>query len=180
MFDALANHIEFALKRSFIFDISAAADENLLEGRLSGFGGLSQQGVVCRYLAPPQDLLAFFFHHLVEPVYARLLLVRIGGQEYHAGTVVSEFRQCDPQFTANPGKELVRQLCQHAHAVTGIFLAAAGSPMHQVLEDGEGMFDDSVRFAALDIDHESHPARIMLGARLVQTLRRNLVDTHDQ
>ena len=59
---------------------------------------------------------------------------------------------------------------QHAGAVAGVDLAAAGAAVVEVLQDLDGLLEDAVRLAALDVDHEAEPAGVVLEARIVESL----------
>ena len=66
----------------------------------------------------------------------------------------------------------MRHLHEHAGAVAGVDLAAAGAAMIEVLEDLDALLDDGVRFAALDVHDEADAAGVMLELRVIEALLR--------
>ena len=64
----------------------------------------------------------------------------------------------------------VRRLNENPGAVTGVGLAAARAAMLQVDEYLQCFADDVVRPLTLDMDDKADTARVVLGARVVQTL----------
>ena len=64
----------------------------------------------------------------------------------------------------------MRHLHQDASAVARVGFAAAGAAVVEVDQDGEGVADDFVGFAAFDVDHKADPAGIVLELRVVKTL----------
>ena len=64
----------------------------------------------------------------------------------------------------------VRQLDQDSRPVTGILLAAAGSAVHEIPQDGQRVRDDLVRPATLDVHYEADAASIVLVTWVVQPL----------
>jgi hypothetical protein len=54
-------------------------------------------------------------------------------------------------------------------AVAGILLAPAGTAVVHVFEHGEGVFDDFVRFPALDVGDETHAAGIMFELWVIES-----------
>ena len=77
-----------------------------------------------------------------------------------------------PSVGALAREELVRNLDQDAGAVAGFRIAAAGAAMRQVDQDLQSLEDDVVRLLALDVDHETDAAGVVLVAGVVETLLR--------
>ncbi len=73
----------------------------------------------------------------------------------------------------------MRNLDQNAGAIARFRIAAAGAAMRQVDEDLKTFGDDVVRLHALDIDHETDAASIVLVLRIVETLLNGESD-HDR
>ena len=69
-------------------------------------------------------------------------------------------------------EEGVRHLHEHAGAVAGVDLAAAGAAMIEVLEDLDALLDDGVRFASLDVHDEADATGVMLELRVIEALLR--------
>ena len=87
-------------------------------------------------------------------------------------------RQRDARLAAHFLDEGVRHLQQHAGAVAGIDLAAAGAAVVEVLQDLDRLLEDAVRLVALDVDDEALAARVVLVARVVETLPRRRPELH--
>ena len=64
----------------------------------------------------------------------------------------------------------MRNLDQEARAVAGIVLASTRAAMVEIIERGQAVADDLVRFPAFQVDDEAHPAAIVFVSRVVQTL----------
>ena len=67
-------------------------------------------------------------------------------------------------------EERVRHLHQHAGAVAGVGLAAAGAAMVEIAQDLDGLLQDLVGLAALHVDDEADAAGVVLELRIVETL----------
>ena len=78
--------------------------------------------------------------------------------------------QLDPQRPAPRDEKLVRNLNQDARAVAGIVFASACAAMVEIVERGQAVADDLVRFPAFQVDDEAHPAAIVFVSRVVQPL----------
>ncbi len=61
-------------------------------------------------------------------------------------------------------------LDQDARAVAGVVLAAAGASVIEVLEDGEGVADESVRLPPLQVGDEADAAGVVLVLGVVESL----------
>ena len=103
---------------------------------------------------------------------ARGAVVRVTRQEDEPGPVVTGGGKGDAEPRALTREEGVRHLDENARAVAGVHLAAAGPAVQEVLQDREGLADDRVGLAALDVHHEADPAGVVLVGRVVQALRR--------
>ena len=97
---------------------------------------------------------------------------RFDGEEGHADAVLAGGRQGEAELGALAREELVRNLDQHAGAIAGFRIAAAGAAVRQVDENLDALDDDVVRFLALDVGDEADTAGIVFVARVVETLRR--------
>ena len=100
----------------------------------------------------------------------RTALLTVIRQENHANAVIARLRQLKTQSGAGLFEKNVRHLHQDAGAVTGVFFAAAGAAVIEILQYRERLLDDLVRFLAFDINDETDAAGIMLKARIVKTL----------
>ncbi len=79
-------------------------------------------------------------------------------------------RQREAELGALAREELVRDLDQHAGAVAGFRIAAAGAAVRQVDQNLDALDDDVVRFLALDIGDEADAAGVVFLGRVVQAL----------
>ncbi len=77
-----------------------------------------------------------------------------------------------PSLDAFPREKLVRNLDQHAGAIAGLRIAAAGAAVSQVDQNLNALDDNVVRLLALDVGDKADAAGIVLVARVVKTLRR--------
>ncbi len=64
----------------------------------------------------------------------------------------------------------MRHLQEDAGAVAGVVVAAAGAAVFEVLEDLDGLAEDVVRFAVLQIDDEADAAGIVFVRGIIKTL----------
>ena len=64
----------------------------------------------------------------------------------------------------------MRHLDQHAGAVAGVGLAAAGAAMIEVAQHLQPCCEDRVGLAALDVDDEADAAGVVLERRVVEAL----------
>ena len=95
---------------------------------------------------------------------------RVGGQEHEAGAVARALGQRDAELLALLGEKGVRHLHQDPGAVAGVLLAAAGAAVLEVEQHLDRLLDDRVRLAAVRVDDEPDPARVVLEAGIVETL----------
>ncbi len=78
--------------------------------------------------------------------------------------------QRDARLAAHLLVERVGHLQQHAGAVAGVDLAAAGAAVVEVLQDLDGLLEDPVGLVPLDVDDEADAAGVVLELRVVQPL----------
>ena len=64
----------------------------------------------------------------------------------------------------------MRNLQQHARAVTGARIASAGAAMGEVIEHLDALADNVVRARPLDVDDEAYAARVVLVLGRVKAL----------
>ncbi|MDF3022347.1 MAG: hypothetical protein K0Q92_3650 [Steroidobacteraceae bacterium] len=168
---ALADHVELALELGLVDRLRSAADEHLAREGLGGLGGLAQHGVVHGHGARAQVHLAFGLHHAREHFFDLATLRGVARHEDVAGGVHARFGQVDARiFLGHLLQEGVRHLDQHAGAVPGVHLGAAGAAVIQILQDLDALFDDGVRFAALDVHDEADATGVMLELGVIEAL----------
>jgi hypothetical protein len=64
----------------------------------------------------------------------------------------------------------VGYLHQNARAVAGVRLGTARAAVLEVAQNLKCLLDDGMRIFALDIDHKTHTARLMLESRIIKPL----------
>jgi hypothetical protein len=92
--------------------------------------------------------------------------VDVARQEHHADAVVARRGQLDARLLRLRAQEVVGNLHQHAGAVAGERIAAAGAAMGEVAHHLEALLDDAVRLGALHVDHEADAAGVVLVSRI--------------
>ncbi len=115
-------------------------------------------------------MLAFFCNDRLDDFFELPALLAVIRARKSCQRHIARLRQLKTQAGAGLFEKSVRHLHQDAGAVTGVFLAAAGAAVIEVLQYRERLLDDLVRFFTLDIDDEADAAGIMLKARIVETL----------
>jgi hypothetical protein len=104
-------------------------------------------------------------HLLAAPAFSGIMR-----EEDEAGAVAPGFGQRDADLAANAREKLVGHLDQDPGAVAGVRLAAARAPMEEVLENREGLADDLVGLAPLDVHDEPDAAGLVLVGGIVKAL----------
>ena len=160
-----------ACARSLSPPAAPGLQKDLLDVGLRAARHAPNRGAVHRRIAPAHHLEALFADDLFHHAFALQPLQLAHRQKHHAHRVAARRRQLHPQLGALPGKELVRNLNQHAGAVAGLRIAAAGSAMLQVLQHLDALLHDCVALCALDVGDKPETAGVMLVRRVVQTLR---------
>ena len=167
---ALADHVELALEAELVRDRRITLDEYLAHERLAGACRLAEHAVHGRDRAPADHVLALGLHHLLELLLDLAAYRGIARQEDDAAAVLAGRRQRDARLAAHLLVEGVRHLDQHARPVAGVDLAAAGATVVEVLQDLDGLLEDKVRLAPLDVDHEADATGVVLELRVVEPL----------
>jgi hypothetical protein len=168
--DTLAQDVEAALERGAIGDPRAAAHEHLADVGLHGARGRSQVRAVRGDFAPAEEALSLLGHDALDDGPDLLALHRIAGKEHESGAILARRGKRDAEGRALTTEERVGHLDEDAGPVTGVDLASARAAVQEVDERLEALADDGVRLEALDVDHESDTAGIVLVAGVVETL----------
>ena len=142
-------------------------DDQLAEGGLDVTGHRAQLGTVVGDVAPADDAQVLVGDDPLDVGGGLLGLARVGGQEADAGGVGPGGRQVE---VADLGEEVVVDLQQDAGAVPDVVLGAGGAAVVEVRQRREPLGHDVVAAPSVHVDHEGHPARIVLERRVVQTL----------
>ena len=122
--------------------------------------------VACWIVAQMIGFLAHGFW--LDPVYKAL--AGIWRQGDHAHAIFGFARQGHAGGFGGAFEELMGHLQKDAGAVARVGFAATSTPMVEIAQNLQCLLDDVVRFAALDVDQKTYPARVMLKLRVVKTL----------
>ncbi len=166
----LADHVELALEVELLGDRRVAPDEHLAHERLAGAGRLAEHAVDGRHGPPADDVLALGLHQLLELLLDLAAHGRVAWQEDDAAAVLAGRGQGYAGLAANVLVEGVGHLDEDPGAVAGIDLAATGASVVEVLQDLDGLFEDPVGLASLDVYDEADATGVVLEARVVQPL----------
>src|SRR5262249_20676494 len=167
-----AQDVEPALELGLALGLLAAGDEHLQVHGLGRLHRLAERRVVGRHLAPAQQRHALALDHLRIDVADHLPPVGIAWHEQRADRVLAGLGQRESKPRRLPGEELVRDLHQDAGAVARARIGADRAAMLEIAEDGEGVLDQLVRLAALDVGDEADPAGILFERGIVEALWR--------
>ena len=169
--DDLADEIEAPLELMLVLHRLGARDEELAMHRLGRLHHLRETAVVDRNGAPAeelQSLLADDAHPHALAVRAQALVLR---HEEVANGVVAELGKLDAEARAFLAQKLIRYLDEDARAVARERVRAHGSAMLEVLEDGERVLYQLMRFPRLQVGDEADAARVVLAGRVEQAAR---------
>ena len=97
--------------------------------------------------------------------------MRLDRKKSHADAVFPRRRQRETELGALAREKLVGDLDQHAGAIAGSRIAAAGAPVRQVDQHLDALQNDLVRPLALEVRDEADAAGVVLVARVVEALR---------
>ncbi len=167
---ALAHDVELALKGELAGELGGAADEDLADGGLAGFGGFAKVGVVGGDAAPAEELEALALHDGGDLLLDLAALGRVFREEDEAGAVVAGGGERDAGFLGDLGAEGVRDLDEDAGAVAGIGLAAGGAAVVEIFEDLDALAHEVVRGTTMEIGDEADAASVVLEPRVVEAL----------
>jgi hypothetical protein len=91
----------------------------------------------------------------------------VRGQKNQAGSIIRFGRQGDQGLRATFFQKKVGLLNENAGTITGGFVAAAGAPVGQVHQDRQGVCDQRMALAVVDVADHAHTAGIVLECRAV-------------
>ena len=123
-----------------------------------------------RHVAPRDDREALLADDALDRRLRLLRLHRIGRQERDADGVLTGRGKVDPLVAEDPAEEAVRDLDEDACAVAGVGLGTGGPAVLEVRERVEARADELVAGDALHVGDERHAARVVLEARVVETV----------
>ena len=105
----------------------------------------------------------------VRNLLAPALLV---GQEQRADRVFARSRQGEAELRRLSGEELMRDLHQDSGAVAGARIGAHRAAVLEIDQDREGVFDDLMGLASLDVGDEADAAGVLVERGVVKAARR--------
>jgi len=92
------------------------------------------------------------------------------GQETHGHGILAGRRKVDLRILGPVAQKPIGNLNQNPGAVANQRVCAHGAPVIEIDQNLKAAGNHLMGFSALDIGHKPHAARIMLVARIVQTL----------
>ena len=167
---ALADDVERTFEGHVVGQRRVAADEHLAHERLAGLGGLAEGGIVRRHRAPAEEGLPLGLHDALEALLDLAADGRVAREENDAGAILAGRGQREARLLADLGKELVRDLQEHAGAVAGVGFAAGGAAVVEVGQDLQRLLQDRVGLAPLQVRHKADAAGIVFKRRIVKSL----------
>src|SRR5262249_12986081 len=137
-----------------------------------GAGDAADGVTVYRGVAPADHAQTFFADDALEDPFAVQTRLLLDGKKCHPHCVFAGSRQSESQRLAFTGEELVGNLDEHASAVAGFRVAAAGATMSQVDQNLNPLLHDLMTLIASNAGYKPDTAGIVLVRRVVKTLRR--------
>ena len=119
----------------------------------------------------PSTVRPCFARNPLDDAFALQTRMPLDGQERHAHAIFARGRERESQPGALAREKGVRDLNQHAGAIPGFRIAAAGPAVRQVDEDLDTLEDDVVRLLTVDAGDKAYAAGLVFMARIVKTLR---------
>ena len=141
---ALADHIKLALECKLVLDFRIPGDEDLLHERLARFCRVAEHRIAGRHRTPADHRLAFGLHDLLKALFDSPAHRRVARQKDNAAAVLAGIRHGDAVLLARVDEKPVRHLQQHAGAVAGVHLGAAGAAVIQVGQHFQALLQDPV------------------------------------
>src|SRR5262249_4492627 len=166
----LTDRQDLALKSILVGNLGAAGDDRLTDPRHRLDDPSAKPGRVGRHIAPADQRLPFGTNKVLDMLYGdgtRPLLLR---QKAHSDGIASGRRQSQALSVRPIAQQRVGHLDQTAGPVADERVGSDRAAMVEIDQDLQSARDDIVRFSSLDIGDETDTARIMLVARVVETL----------
>ena len=148
-------------------EAGAGADEQLLDVRARGVGGVADVVEVDRDVAPAQQLLALDADVELEQLLELAPLLRVARQEAHGDAVSARRRQLEVDDLA---EERVRDLDEDARAVAGADVGALRAAVLQVVQRRERAVDDAVVGLVVQPRDHGDATGVVLVAGVVQAV----------
>ncbi len=136
--------------------------------RLRRLHRLAEVGRIGRRHAEAEQAEALVGDRLLDDVAADLGDVGVARQEELADGVVAGLRQREAELRGLLPEEAVRDLHEHATAVSSLRVGADGAAVDEVAQDVEALGHDRMAAAVLHVRHEAHAAGVLLERRIVE------------
>jgi hypothetical protein len=158
--------------RVLVLDLRTGDNDRLADHRHGLDDTLAETGQVGRHFAPAQQGLALGSNIMFQQPDRIAACLRVPRQEAHEYGIAPQRWQLQVLPVSPGAQQLVRHLDQAACAVADQRVSPDRAAMIQIDQDLQPALDDVVRLSALDVDDETHSARVMLVARIVQSWSR--------
>ena len=122
-----------------------------------------------RHLAPAQGAQTFFEQNPLHPRLRVGQFLAARRQEQRTHAVVSRLRQREAQPFRFVPEKAVRDLDQQPRAVARVRIRPRRPAVQQVFQHLDAFFDDPVLRPPVEVQDETHPARIVFVPRVVQS-----------
>ena len=170
LFRQAANDVKLSLEIHLVFDGRVLADEDLQETRADRAGGLADDALINRHLAPTKNGLAFALYDFFKDPHLLLAEIFVAVCKDHAHAVLPFRWQVEAQDLALPVEKFVRNLRQDAGTVAALLIRPLAASVLQVFQNLHGVVYDAVRTHAPDIRYKADAAGIMFIPRVIETL----------
>ena len=166
----LAHDIELALEGVLVGDVAAAGDEDMAMDRFGRLDRVAENAVVDRNVAPADDFQSFFKSGAFKRFLNLFALGIVMRHEQVTDTVMPGLGQVEAEFRGFAGEEGVRDLHQHAAAVTRLGVGPDRAAVFQIAQYGQAVIDDLSALLVVDVDDETDAAIVVLARGIVETL----------
>ena len=168
----LADRQQLAFERILIGRTIAAPHDALADHRHFGNHRRPQSLGRGRHIAPADQDLAFFGNELLEKFGDHAATGFILRQKAHCHGIIAGCRQRRARIMRPLAEQGIGQLDQDARAVAQQRIGTHRAAMVKIVQDFQGLFDDRVAFAALDMGNETHTTGVVFVTRIVKALNR--------
>jgi hypothetical protein len=164
------NDIQFTLEGEIVLDGGWPTHKDLPDDGLAGSGRVAKVQVIRWYTAPTEQLQAFLEDDGFKALFTRMALLPLRRQKNHAYPVLAWLWQMNANTVTGVLEKFVWHLEQKACSVTGVLFTATRTTVVEILENGEGLLNEFVRWLSFDVDDEPDATGIMLEFGVVQAL----------
>ena len=170
--DDLADDEEPALELVLVGYRGITPDEGLHVHGLGRQDAFAEAGIVDGDGTPAEECLALIGDDPLDDAHDVVTALFPAGQEEKADSVVARLGEGEAEAPAILRKEGMRDLDEHAATVAGLRVGAHGAAMVEIVQDLQGLRDDGMAGAVLQVGDESDPASVLLTRGIVEALRR--------